>query len=97
MNRLPGSLPPIQTPSLPPPGRHEDGRLLQEQQRVALLAEVGYKATELSKVREELVQAQQRKVVAEERLRAHEVICQVQQTIEDSLVCTGRKPGLHER
>jgi len=63
---------------------------------VTLLAEVGYKATELSKVREQLVQAQQRKVLAEERLRAHEIICQVQQTIEDAFVCTGRKPGAQE-
>ncbi|GAB5033414.1 Hypothetical protein NocV09_01301540 [Nannochloropsis oceanica] len=77
-------------------GRRENGRRLQEQQRVTLLAEVGYKATELSKVREQLVQAQQRKVLAEERLRAHEIICQVQQTIEDAFVCTGRKPGAQE-
>jgi hypothetical protein len=63
---------------------------------VTLLAEVGYKATELSKTREQLAQAQQRKVVAEERLRAHELIGQVQQTIEDALVCTGRKAGGQE-
>jgi len=63
---------------------------------VTLLAEVGYKATELSKTREQLAQAQQRRVVAGERLRAHELIGQVQQTIEDALACTGRTPGGQE-
>lgn len=63
---------------------------------MTLLAEVGYKATELSKTREQLAQAQQRKVMAEERLRAHELIGQLQQAIEDALVCTGWKPGGQE-
>ncbi len=75
--------------------RHEEGRQLQEQQKAALLEQVGLKATELSRLREQLAQTQQRKVAAEERLRAHELIGQIQQTIDDALVCAGKKP-LHE-
>ena len=77
--------------------RHEEGRLLQDQQKTALLEQVGLKATELSRLREQLAQTQQRKIAAEERLCAHELVGQIQQTIDDALVCGGRKPlGRHE-
>ena len=77
--------------------RHEEGKLLQEQQRVALIEEVAYKATELNKIREELGKMQDRRAAAEQRVRAHELLGTIRKTIEDAEVCAGKVGLMQER
>lgn len=77
--------------------RHEEGKLLQEQQRVALIEQVAYKATELNKIREELGKMQDRRAAAEHRVRAHELLGTIRKTIEDAEVCAGKVGLLQDR